>query len=93
MTVLAAVSGLGFIFKDDDFIAFAFFLYIGQHPGALYDRCTGGNIVTIRYQKYLVYLHRAACFRTEEFNIYRLAFGYPVLFAACFYYCVNIGPR
>jgi hypothetical protein len=91
--VLAAVAGLGLVFKDDDFIAFSVFLHHGQYPGAFNERFTRGDFIAIGDEQYLIEFHGAAYGRIQPLDVYGLAFGYPVLFAACFNYRVNFGPR
>ena len=93
MAGLAAVARLRFVFKDDYFIAPAVFLRRGQHPGAFDDGFAAGDIIAIGDEQHPVQFDSAARFYREKLDVYRLAFSYFILFAACFNYRVNFGPR
>ncbi len=92
VSVLSAIAYLRLIFKDDYLLAAAIAIYLGQHSGAFDSRLTNHYIIAIGNKQDLVQLDCAAFGYSQTFYFDSLAFGYLILFAACFNNSVNFGP-
>lgn len=92
MSILPAITDLGFVLKNDYLIALAVFLHRGHHPRPVNEWLTDGDIITIADKQHSVQFDIATFSRVQTFDVYGLALGYFMLFAACFNYRVNFRP-
>ncbi len=88
---LAAVAYLGLVLEDDYLFIAAVAFGRGQHPGAFDSRPAHGDVIAIGDEQDFLQLHRAAGL-LQQVDVEGLAFGYLILFAAGFNYCVNFRP-
>jgi len=92
VSILPAITHLGFVLENDYFIAFAVFLHRGHDPRPVNKWLTNGDIIAIADKQHSVQLNSAALSRVQTFDVYGLALGYFILFAACFDNSVNFRP-
>jgi len=92
VSILPAITDLGFVLENDYFIAFTIELYRGYHPRPVNEWLTHCDIITIADKQHSVQFDIATFSRVQTFDVYGLALGYFMLFAACFNYRVNFRP-
>ena len=92
VSCLPAVAYLGFIFKDDYFLVFAFSLRGSHYPGPIDDWFTYRYLVAISDKQDMFQLHGAAFVHAQTLHVYGLSGGYFILLAARFNNRVNFWP-
>lgn len=91
MPPLYTVADFGFVLENNRLSALSLSLRGGNYLGALNRWRAQRYLITIGDAQDFVQLDTAAFGRAQSLNLYRLAGGHLVLFAASLNYCVN-GP-